>query len=524
MRTAGQDATEAFLISRAGFGAAGETPRFIETHISLVILLGRKAIKLKRAVRLGYVDFSTPALRLSACERELELNRRTAPGLYKAVRRITREADGSLALDGEGDLVDAVVEMARFDQESLFDSLAVRGALDKPLLTQLAGRIADLHAGAAIDEATDGRGRMAAVLEINRRAFATTDIFPPAQLAALDDAFRTRLAALSDLLDARARAGKVRRCHGDLHLRNICLVDGEPTLFDCLEFDETLATTDILYDLAFLLMDLWHRGLRAEANLVFNRYLDAGDEEDGLPLVPFLMAVRAAVRAHVTAASVTAMQAQDGVDSQAARRAEALSYFELALALLKPQPARLVAVGGLSGSGKSTVAAALAPEIGVAPGARTLASDRIRKRLFAVPAETRLPAEAYATTVSEQVYAELAARAGRILGRGHAVVADAVFDKPQERTRIAQSATAAAVPFKGLWLDADPERLKRRVRARTGDVSDATPDVVESQLAHELGTMTWTRIQADGGAPAVCAAALKAIADAPLPPDAGSTG
>ena len=505
MATGSQDEVVAFLTSNAAFGGRPETPRLIETHISLVILSGPHAIKLKRAVRLGYVDFSTPELRLAACERELELNCRTAPELYKAVHRITRQTDGGLTLNGDGTLVDAIVDMVRVDEGGLLDRLAVQGGLTKPMLTRLAGRIAAFHAVAEIDPSRDGSGRMAAVLDINERAFATTDVFQAKQVATLASAFRTRLAALAGLLDERARAGKVRRCHGDLHLRNICLIDGEPTLFDCLEFDEGMATTDILYDVAFLLMDLWHRDLRTEANLVFNRYLDACDEEDGLPLISFLMAVRAAVRAHVSA---TQTQAKD---AEPARREEAISYFELAQGLLRSQPAQLVAVGGLSGSGKSTVAAALAPAIGPAPGARILASDRIRKHLFRVAAETRLPADAYRPDISERVYAELAGRAARITGLGHAVVADAVFDRPEERERIESAAISAGVPFQGLWLDADPGRLFRRVAARTGDVSDATPDVLAGQLAHCLGTINWTRVKADTDAPAVCRSALEAI-------------
>ncbi|MGY6246802.1 bifunctional aminoglycoside phosphotransferase/ATP-binding protein [Bosea thiooxidans] len=519
MPTVNQDEVVAFLTSEAGFGCGEAPPKLVETHISFVVLSGPHAIKLKRAVRLGYVDFSTPERRLTTCERELELNRRTAPKLYKAVHRITREADGRLALNGGGELVDAVVEMARFDEDGLFENLAARGAIGKPVLTRLAGRIAEFHAAAEADRSGDGSDRIAAVLDINARAFATTGLFPPAQLEALESAFRARLAALSDLLDARARAGKVRRCHGDLHLSNICLIDGEPTLFDCLEFDEAMATTDILYDIAFLLMDLWHRGLRAEANLVLNRYLDADDEEDGLPLISFLMALRAAVRAHVTAT-----QAQAAGPAAADRREEAQAYFELAQDLLRSRPARLIAVGGLSGSGKSTVAAALAAEIGPAPGARILASDRIRKHLFRVSAETRLPADAYRPDISDKVYAELAGRATRIAERGHAVVTDAVFDRPDERTRIANAALSASVPFQGIWLDADADRLLQRVRSRTGDVSDATPDVLAAQLTHSLGAITWTRVRADADTKAVCQSALEAIgASSKVVPEIGGS-
>lgn len=500
-----QDEVLALLRSAAGAGAADV--KTITTHISTVLLVGQQAFKLKRPVHLPYVDFSTPQKRLAACERELLLNRRTAPALYRALRRVTRESDGRLALDGTGTLVDAVVEMARFDENGLFDRMAGEGRLTPALVTALARRIAAFHAEAEVDRSCGGAQVMAAVLDVNERGLALTDVFAAAEVAALNGACRAALARHGALLDARARDGKVRRCHGDLHLRNICLVDGVPTLFDCLEFDEALATTDILYDLAFVLMDLWHRGLEGLANTLFNRYLDETGEEAGLSLLPFFMAVRATVRAHVVAVQVQGA----GVDA-AARRDEARSYLGLALACLQPGGARLVAVGGLSGSGKSTVAAAVAPGTGPVPGARILASDRIRKRRFGVAAETRLPAEAYLPDVSAQVYEELAGRAAEILRRGHGVVADAVFDRAPDRARIEDVATGAGVPFQGLWLEAGVETLLQRVAARHGDPSDATPDVVREQARRQPATVAWTRLATEAGPGEVCRLARQALA------------
>jgi len=473
-------------------------PRVVETHAAIVVLAGERALKLKRAVKLPYLDFSTPELRLAVCERELALNRRTAPALYRAVRRITRGADGRLGFDGEGPLVDAVVEMARFDEDGLFDRLATRGALTPALLAELARSVADFHAEAEVATDRGGAAIMASVLDINARALATTSVFAADRVARFDAAFRAALDRHAVLLDARAAAGFVRRCHGDLHLRNICLLDGRPTLFDCLEFDEAMATIDVLYDLAFLVMDLWHRDLRALANLVLNRYLDAAEEEDeaaadGLPLLPFFMAVRAAVRAHVGATRI-----ESGGDTPAAR-AEAEDYFALAERLLVPAAPRLVAVGGLSGSGKSTAAAALADAVGPAPGARVLASDRLRKRLHGVSAETRLPAEAYRPEVSEKVYGQIFERAARLLAAGHGVVSDAVFDRAEDRRRIAAVAAAAGVPFRGVWLEAPAATLVERVEHRRGGPSDATGDVVRGQLARFDGAIEWTRIDTASG-------------------------
>ena len=498
-----QAETLAFLRDAAAPGSPVETR---ETHISIVVLAGARVFKLKRAVRLGYVDFSTPEKRLAACKRELLLNRRTAPALYRAVRRITRADDGRLAFDGPGRLVDAVVEMARFDEDTLFDRLAMRGRLTPRLMTELAGAVARFHGEAAVDGGERGAAIMAGVLGINERALATTKLFEPGAVEAFNRSFRAAQARHAALLDRRQAKGCVRLCHGDLHLRNICLVDGVPTLFDCLEFDAAMATIDVLYDLAFLLMDLWHRDLAPLANLALNRYLDARNETDGLALLPYFMAVRAAVRAHVDATT-----AEAGAGDVAALRDEARAYFDLALDLLRPRPPRLVAIGGFSGSGKSTVAAGIAAELGPPPGARVLSSDRIRKRLFNVAAETRLPESAYRPETSQEVYGRLFDEARAALGLGYGVVAEAVFDRAEDRTAIAEIAAVLGVPFTGIWLDAPVERLVERIGGRQGDPSDATERIVRAQLARAPGPIAWRRIDAAGDIAATLAAVRAAI-------------
>lgn len=480
----------AFLRDPKTHGELASNIVTVETHISFVVLVGRRAFKLKRAVRLPYVDFSTASRRLFACQRELELNRRTAPAIYRAVRRITREVDDCLAFDGQGPLVDAVVEMVRFDEETLFDRLAARGALTPPLLTEAARTIARFHAEAAVDHGRGGTAIMNRVIAINEQALAETHLADSRSVAAVNGAFSITLACHAVLLNAREKEGKVRRCHGDLHLRNICLVDGAPTLFDCIEFDEAIATIDVLYDLAFLLMDLWHRGLRTSANLVMNRYLDERFEIDGLPALPFFMACRAIIRAHVLATQ--SEQTQDGNRDQLSQ--DARSYFDLSLQLLAPVPARLIVIGGLSGTGKSTLAAAIAEHFGPPPGARVLSSDRIRKQLWGVPAETRLEQDAYTVEVSERVYSRLIEEARMILGRGHSVIADAVFDRAADREKIKQCAMDAGVPLDALWLEAPMSFLVERVAKRKGDPSDATVEIVKAQAARRRGTIDWRRV------------------------------
>lgn len=464
----------------------------IETHISRIFLAGDRAYKMKRAVKLPYVDFSTPELRLLACSKEIELNARTAPGLYLGVRCITRDPVGTLALDGDGELTEALIEMKRFDQSSLLDRMALAGALTPGLMTETARMIANFHRGAPIVSADGGAANLAGVLDINKAGFSTSHVFDESAVGALDKSFRMALARRAALLDNREKAGKVRRCHGDLHLRNICLLHGEPRLFDCIEFNDQIATIDVLYDLAFLLMDLWHGGLLDFANLVMNRYLDEARDEDGFVLLPFFMAVRAAVRAHVTATQVAEASSAPPKDLVA----EAKSYFDLARGLLHTPTARIIAIGGLSGSGKTTIAEALAAHIGAPPGARIFESDRIRKGLFGVPSETRLPEGAYRPEISDKVYREMAVRTGFILSRGGSVVADAVFERLGDRERIEKEAANRGIPFVGVWLEADPTVLRQRVKKRKGGPSDATVDILSKQLQRNTGGITWQRLDA----------------------------
>ncbi len=504
MTTQDQSATEAFLSERARSGSAAHA-EIVTTHISKVFVGEHAVFKLKRAVRFPYLDFSTPAARVSACERELTLNRRTAPTLYRAVRRVVRTDEGALAFDGEGLLVDAVVEMSRFEQADLFDSLALRGALTAPMIADLAQRIARFHADAEVSTRHGGVAGMAAVLDINDRSLRATGLAPPGEADELAARFRAALSRHGPLLESRRKAGKVRRCHGDLILRNICLFEGVPTLFDCLEFDEDLATIDVLYDLAFLIMDLLHRGLKGQASLLFNRYLDEVDEGGGLELIAFFVAVRAAVRAHVTGARAAEARGAEA----SAQAKEARDYLDLAASLLgEPRP-RLFAVGGLSGSGKSTVAAALAPLLGLPPGARILSSDRIRKRLHGVRPEQRLPLEAYRPEISARVYATMREAALEALRAGCAVVADAVFDRPGEREMIEDVARTAGTPFDGVWLEAPIGTLTRRLEARTHDASDATTDVLAGQLRRDLGALAWRKIDASKDVGEIAAEALR---------------
>lgn len=485
-----QTKTIAFLKEALASAAAGPV-ELIETHLSRIFLAGDRALKMKRATKLPYADFSTPELRLAVCREEVRLNHPSAPALYLGVRRITRTPAGKLEFDGQGPLVDAVVEMKRFDQSLLLDERARAGLLTPALMVSVARAIAKFHGSATVMHVGGGAANMASILDINRAAFLAGHLFSPTEIDALDSAFRLALAHHAVLLDGRESAGKVRRCHGDLHLRNICLLDGKPCLFDCIEFSDQIATIDVLYDLAFLLMDLWHRELPVLANLVMNRYLDETGDDGGFTLLPFFMAIRAAIRAHVSAA-----QAENAGLTFGDLLREARSYFDLATSLLSDQQPCLVAIGGLSGSGKTTVSEVLAAHVGAPPGARIVESDRIRKALHEVPAETRLPMEAYQPEVSAAVYREMERKGEQIIGQGGSAIVDAVFDRPDRRERIECIATDCGALFRGVWLDAPPDMLRQRVEKRTGGPSDATIAVLSQQLQRDLGDIRWHRLNA----------------------------
>lgn len=480
----------------------GASVERIDTHASIVFLAGARAYKLKRAVLFDYLDFSTSDRRRTLCEAEVRLNRRTASSLYRGVIAVTRQDDGSYALGGKGTPVDWLVEMNLFPQEALFDRLASAGKLGLELMSPLASAIAEFHMSAEHRADHGGKAGMSWVIDGNAAGFAefgTACLEPSASYRVTDDSCR-ELERRAALLEQRRESGFVRQCHGDLHLRNIVLLDGRPTLFDGVEFNDEISCTDVLYDLAFLLMDLWRRRLPRHANVVWNRYLAETGDLDGVPLLPLFLSCRAAVRAKTSA---TAAQLQNDVQRRSELHGLAREYLAMAEQLLHPPGPYLVAVGGLSGSGKSTLALGLAPLVGAVPGAVVLRSDETRKRLCGVPLLEHLGPEGYSSQVSERVYATLAERAAVTVGGGHSAVVDAVYARASDRQVIEQVAAAASVPFIGLWLEAPEPVLKARTERRRNDPSDADANVIRMQSAQGAGELGWCRIDASPSAPSV---------------------
>lgn len=499
MTTPSETEITAFLADPASYAARPDEVEVIETHAARVFLAGDEAIKVKKHVRLPYLDFSTLEQRHAACARELELNRPAAPEIYLGLLAITRGKDGHLAFDGQGETVEIAVRMRRFDQNDLMTHVAEQGRIDAAMAKAMADGVVIAHDAAevaTVASAGDGVDRFADIIaDVETACDALGDETIRAARSRFVRAAGEHLGRVRPLIAERAGQGFRRRCHGDLHLGNMVLWRGKPVPFDALEFDEALATIDVLYDLAFLLMDLERLGLRAAANGVLNRYLWRTDARNlsGVAALPLFMALRAGIRAMV--------EVHRGLNNDALApeiTAHVQGYLDTANALLAPVSPCLIAVGGLSGSGKSTLAAALAPGIGIAPGAIHLRSDLERKRLFAAGETDRLPDDAYTRGVTAKVYETLATKAAAVLASGYTAVVDAVHAAAAEREAIEQVARGAGVPFVGIWLDAPRGVLVDRVEARRGDASDATAAVVAHQLGYDLGDIIWHRLDAGG--------------------------
>ena len=489
-----QQAVIDFLGDPATHG--GAPVKRIDTHAATVFLAGSRALKIKRAVRFPFLDYSTLTKRKAACMAELEVNHPYAPAIYRRAVAITRADDGTLAIGGEGTPVEWAVEMRRFDEMQTLDHLAAARRIDDALADALGRAVARAHAAAPIAKAADFTHALSEIIAQNDVELrAAPELFPPRAVSALTDATRGAFERVRALLAARERAGRVARGHGDLHLGNIVLLDGVPVLFDAIEFDPKIATGDMLYDLAFLLMDLIERKLTQAANIVLNRYLNETrrtEDLDALTALPLFLSLRAAIRAKVAAARRALGAAGAGAGAEQSAR----DYFALAGKLLAPQPPILVAVGGLSGTGKSLLARALAAEILPEPGAVVLRSDVERKVLFAVAEADRLPETAYARDVTTQVYAALIDKARRVTGAGHSSIVDAVFADASERATIVKAGVGAA--FHGLFLTADLATRLSRVGGRKDDVSDADAAVARRQEQYDLGAMQWTLVDASG--------------------------
>jgi aminoglycoside phosphotransferase family enzyme/predicted kinase len=446
----------------------------LQTHISVVFLAGPFAYKLKKPVRLGFLDFSTPDRRRHFCEEEVRLNRRLAPHVYLGVVPVTHEK-GQLRIDGTGETIDWAVKMVRLPEDGSLLACVERGEVTPADLSRLAQFLAAFHRSAETSDHIAAFGRFDVVAANARENFTQSE---PHVGTTLSRTTFDRLRALTDaaldrlrpLIENRAARGVPRDTHGDLHLDHVFLPpDGEPFAIDCIEFNERFRFADPVADLAFLVMDLKFRGRADLAAVLADAYFREANDEDGWPLLAFYTAYRAAVRAKVEGFELA--EAEVPQDEQAAAAERAKAHWLLALGELEEPGKRpaLVLVGGLPGTGKST----LSRELAAVAGFDVVRSDVVRKELAGVSSQTPMGGAIYTPEWNDRTYAECLRRADALLFEGRRVIVDATFRQDSRRRAFVDLARRRCVPAALFVCEASPEVVRDRLAARTGDASDA---------------------------------------------------
>ncbi len=452
-----------------------------QTHISWVVLTGDYAYKVKKPVNFGFLDFSTLAKRQTYCYEELRLNQRLAPELYVAVVPITCNAQGEYALAGTGEVVEYAVQMRQFRQEDVWSYCFAQGRLTVADLEALATQMAQFHQTAPTNDYITRFGSLAMLQQVVDSNYAATTSYVQAwgltqefeEIQAFTNHYLTQH---QDWFIERQTAGKIRECHGDLHLGNICFFQGRICVFDCIEFNEEFRLIDGAYDVAFLVMDLEFRGRRDLAYAFLNRYLEWTGDYLAARLLPFYCSVRAYIRAKVNSFLASDPGAPPAV--QAAAKTTAIEYYRAAWRYSQRATPRLWVMAGVSGAGKSTVARYLSQTY----GAIHLRSDAVRKHLAGVPLTAKGGTELYTPPMTERTYGELLRLGLALLSAGQSVVLDAKYDRVGLRQQVLAAVRDLPVVLRIIHVQAPIEVLQARLASRTGDIADATAELLPQQL------------------------------------------
>jgi hypothetical protein len=455
------------------------TIQLIQTHVSYVLLTGDYAYKVKKPVNYGFLDFSTLEKRHHFCQEELRLNQRGAAELYLEVLPLT-QTDDRFSLNGTGEPVEYVVKMRQFPQAALLTEVFDRGELTERLLEQLAQTLAAFHAQGAVNDYIRSFGEVAQIRQAIDENYEQTQCYiGTAQTQPQFDEtkqYTDRLFAdQAPLFTQRMQQNWIRECHGDVHLRNIALWQDKLYLFDCIEFNEPFRFVDVMFDVAYILMDLDLRDRPDLSNRFLNAYLEQTGDWEGLQVLPLYLSRQSYVRAKVTSFLLGDPSVPETAQQEAI--ATASRYYRLAWQYTQPRQGSLSLMAGLSGSGKSTVARQLAKE----QGAIHLRSDAVRKHLAGIPLNDRGGDDLYTPEMSQKTYDRLLNLGILLATQGYPVILDAKYDRQSERLAAISAAEAQGLPLKIFHCTAPVSVLQARVQQRTGDISDATVDVLAQQ-------------------------------------------
>lgn len=461
--------------------SVSEPIELIQTHISYVFLTGVFAYKVKKAVNFGFLDFSTLEKRQHFCAEELRLNRRGAPELYLEVLPVT-QGEHQFKLNGVGEPVEYVLKMLQFPQETLFSTMFEQNELTQLHLEQLGRVVAQYHAQAQTNDHIRSFGEVEQVRDaINKNYQQTKKYVGSLQIQSrfletkqyTDSFFEER----SQLFNSRIESNKIRECHGDLHLRNICLWQEKILLFDCIEFNEPFRFVDVMYDVAFTVMDLEARQRPDLSNIFLNTYVEQTGDWEGLQVLPLYLSRQAYVRAKVN--SLLLDDPAVGAAAQQEASVAATRYYQLAWAYTQPRAGQLLLMSGLSGAGKSTVARQLARQI----GAIHIRSDAVRKHLAGIALQARGGDELYTAKMNQKTYERLLALGIMLANQGFSVILDAKYDRQQLRLDALNQAQFHKLPVQILHCTAPVEVLRERLQKRAGDIADATAELLVAQQA-----------------------------------------
>lgn len=459
--------------------AVTEPIQLIQTHVSSVFLTGEFVYKLKKPVNFGFLDFSTLEKRKHFCEEELRLNQRGAAELYLEVVPISQEGE-QFVLNSKSNPVDYVVKMRQFPQETLLSAMYDRGELTEQHIIDLAKVLAEFHKTAPTNDYILSFGEVEKV----RQAFdenyeQTVNYIGVAQTQAQFDetkAYTDKLFAEQEaLFKSRIEKKLIRECHGDLHLRNICYWNNKILLFDCIEFNEPFRFVDVMYDVAFFVMDLDARNRSDLSNLFLNTYVEQTGDWEGLQVLPLYLSRQAYVRAKVTSFLLDDPGVPDAVKQESKETAS--RYYHLAWSYTQQKAGKLFLMSGLSGSGKSTTARKIARE----SGAIHLRSDAVRKHLGGIALDEKGDDSLYSPEMTQKTYDRLLQLGVTLASQGFTVILDAKYDRQALRSPAIEKAQAYNIPLEILYCTAPEEILRDRVLQRSGDISDADAQILAQQ-------------------------------------------